>query len=333
MDAYPDGAVSVVPVYRRVFEEAPVAMALLDADLRIVEANRELVSMLGLQPGAVEGRPIDAVLSRGPRSRVGLMARKAVSGGGPVVVEHRYPRGDGLGGWARTSIRQVDDAGPGVRAVCVLQDLTNDQMALEEQRRQAELDPLTGLLNRRGGDRRIRGALERLAQSGPVAVIVCDVDRFKQVNDRFGHAAGDEVLASTAGRLRATIRGGDDVARMGGDEFIVVAKVSDEHEAAALADRCVRVVGQPLRLGGAGVGPERVTISAGVAVAHPGGPVEPRELIGAADRALYAAKSRGGAGWVLAVGEGGAVGGAAGGVGGAAGAGGGDRHGPTSGVL
>lgn len=290
-------------VYRRVFAEAPVAIALLNGELRLVDANRELVRILGRTGEELRGSPVTVLAAPPYPARLALMSQKAAAGGGPVVVEHRYLRSDGSEGWARTSIRRIDTGDPSVSMVCTMEDITSDLRALEEQRREAELDPLTGLLNRRGGDRRLKTALERLAQSGPVAVIICDADGFKEVNDRFGHGAGDEVLLGMAGRLRAAIRTGDDVARLGGDEFIVVARVADEREAVAVAERCVRTVGRPFRAGGFGELPQQVTLSAGVAVAYPNGPVDAGSLVAAADRALYEAKAEGGNRWVLARGR------------------------------
>lgn len=286
--------------YRRIFTDAPVAIAIIDCQLRITDVNSELRHMVGRSAQDLQGMSIDALASTRHPARLALMAQKAASGRGPVVVNHRYHRADGTEGWARTSIRRMDGADGTVDLVCVVQDLTNDQMALEEQKREAERDPLTGLLNRRGGDRRLRSALERMAEAGPVAVIVCDADRFKEVNDRFGHAAGDELLAGMAGRLRSAVRSSDEVARMGGDEFIVVARVANETEAAAIADRCVRTASGPFRLNLSDGRPEQVTLSAGVAVAYPGGPVEPGSLVAAADRALYAAKAEGGGRWKMA---------------------------------
>ncbi|HET6965059.1 MAG TPA: sensor domain-containing diguanylate cyclase [Acidimicrobiales bacterium] len=293
-------------LYRTVFDEAPVGMALLDDGLRLVDVNEELVRMVGRSRDELRGQPLTVLASQDQPGRLGLMARKAASGAAAgaaaVVVEHRYPRPGGAEGWARTSIRRIGGGDPVVSLVCTLEDLTSDQIALEEQRRQAELDPLTGLLNRRGGDRRLRGALEKLAQSGPVAVILCDADRFKEINDRFGHAAGDELLSGVASRLRAAIRSGDDVARIGGDEFIIVARVANSDEAAAIARRCIGTTSQPFAFRVEGHPPQEVTLSAGVAVAYPGGPVEPGSLLAAADRALYQAKAAGGGTWKLASG-------------------------------
>jgi diguanylate cyclase (GGDEF)-like protein/PAS domain S-box-containing protein len=289
--------------YQEVFASAPVAMALLDDGLRIVDVNGELQRMLGRGPEDLCGSSLAVVAAPPHPVRLLLLAQKAAAGEGPVVVDHRYVRPDGTEGSVRTSIRRLDTADPVISLVCTLEDFTNEQLALEEQRRQAELDPLTGLLNRRGGDRRLQAALTRMAEVGPVAVVICDADDFKQINDNHGHAAGDVVISGIAGRLRSALRAGDDVARLGGDEFIVVARVGNRSEAAAIAERCVRLVRQPLRALAAadsGGSPLRVTVSAGVAVADPGTDIDPAALLAAADKALYEAKAMGGDRWVLA---------------------------------
>lgn len=280
-------------LYQEVFEAAPAAMALLDADLRIVAVNPALGELLLRPPPELVGRHLAELSSSPHPARLALMAEKALTVGGVVAVEHRFSRGDGTEGWARSCLRRVGRGEAEVVLVVVMADMTSEQQALEQQRREAELDPLTGLLNRRGGDRRLRLALSRMAEQGPVAVIVTDADGFKEINDRFGHAAGDEVLLGIAGRLRGALRLGDDVARLGGDEFIVVARVSGEAEAVAVAERCVATVAAPIRSRRSGV-LHRVTLSAGVAVAYPDRPVDTEALIEAADRALYRAKAEGG---------------------------------------
>lgn len=281
------------------FLQAPLAMALADGGLRITVANRHLGELLGTAAGALVGVDLAALASpvgaaAGTPQRFALMAAKVLRLGGRATLEHRFASAAGPGGWARSHLSRIDVPGRPPRVMCVMEDITSDQQVLEAHRREAELDPLTGLLNRRGGDRRLHAALQRMAETGPVAVIVCDVDRFKEVNDTYGHPAGDDVLAGLAGRFCSVLRRGDDVARRGGDEFIVVARVAGWEEAAAIADRMVRTASHPWRGEG---GPRQVTISAGVAVAHPGRPVEAANLIRDADRALYRAKAAGGGRW------------------------------------
>jgi diguanylate cyclase (GGDEF)-like protein len=166
----------------------------------------------------------------------------------------------------------------------------------EIERLRAELaeeavrDPLTGLHNRRQLDRAL--AADRRSRVGDLesAVVVVDIDRFKDVNDRFGHAAGDEVLKAVADVLRRSTRDGDTVARMGGEEFVLVLPGAGAGQAAERAEEIRRDCAGLLHvLGGETV---TVTVSAGVAAGPLGGAASDA-LLDAADRALYAAKAAG----------------------------------------
>ncbi len=175
-----------------------------------------------------------------------------------------------------------------------------------ERLREASLvDPLTGLRNRRyvaetveallSETRRGASAALREGKAPPrVGVVLADVDRFKSVNDRFGHGTGDEVLKGVAASLRAAVRGGDVLARWGGEELLVLARVSSEEELAALLERLRAAVeeGVPPLPGG-----ERVTASLGASL-FPPLPARPellslREALALSDAALYEAKRAG----------------------------------------
>ncbi|MEM6635361.1 MAG: diguanylate cyclase [Pseudomonadota bacterium] len=160
----------------------------------------------------------------------------------------------------------------------------------------AVTDPLTGLYNRRYALNHLGRLAQRTAGTGrKFAVMVLDLDRFKSVNDDFGHAAGDAVLVAVAGCLQDNLRGADLVARFGGEEFLVAMPDTDEFEAQTVADRLRRKVAEmtiPTR-GGQNMS---VTLSIGLAVRDgtsndPQGAVQ--RAIGDADRALYGAKSGG----------------------------------------
>jgi diguanylate cyclase (GGDEF)-like protein/PAS domain S-box-containing protein len=149
-------------------------------------------------------------------------------------------------------------------------------------------DSLTGVANRAAFHER----LARVLAVGPpgVAVGFCDLDGFKQVNDDHGHHAGDEVLVQVAQRLGATLRSGDALARMGGDEFTVLWRdVPDRAAAEHAADRLLAAMEQPFVVA---TGDVRVGISVGIALARPGETAD--SLLSAADAALYDAKKRGG---------------------------------------
>lgn len=163
--------------------------------------------------------------------------------------------------------------------------------ALSEE---ANTDPLTGLANRRGFHPAAEATvLDCRARGLPVALIAFDLDRFKAINDRHGHEAGDEVLRRMGALLRRDRRAGDIAARLGGEEFILLCPGLDAAGAQGVADRLRaelrRDVPHP---GGAG---EAVTTSAGVAAVGPEKPVAlaVNRALGRADEALYAAKAAG----------------------------------------
>lgn len=149
-------------------------------------------------------------------------------------------------------------------------------------------DLLTGLANRRRWDAELAEACAAARRTGTsLAVVLADVDRFKQINDRYGHSGGDEALRLIAGALTARVRTGDDVARLGGDELAVLLPGTDLGRAVALAEE-LRVAALELDLPDAG--PGSLTLSLGVAVAT-GRDAVPELLTAEADAHLYRAKA------------------------------------------
>ena len=153
----------------------------------------------------------------------------------------------------------------------------------------ASHDPLTGAVNRLVlGDRLAQAFARRLRHGGHTFLAVVDVDRFKLLNDVHGHAAGDQVLVAVAQRLQTAVRSHDTVARVGGDEFVVVAELDDESEPAeALLDRLQEALSGPVAYGDQ---LRPVPVSIGGVLAHPGDDVE--SLLRRADAAMYADKAR-----------------------------------------
>jgi two-component system cell cycle response regulator len=154
-------------------------------------------------------------------------------------------------------------------------------------------DALTGLYNRRYALRHLDGLMRRVVSTGKtLGVLVCDLDRFKSVNDGFGHAAGDEVLKQFAQRATACMRNIDMLARMGGEEFVAFLPDTDGQTALRIAERLVKKVAEtPMIVDGAPNKELTVTVSVGVASTN----VEMAgdELIKLADAALYRAKESG----------------------------------------
>ncbi|MEV4515263.1 GGDEF domain-containing protein [Dactylosporangium sp. NPDC049525] len=154
---------------------------------------------------------------------------------------------------------------------------------------QAFHDNLTGLANRSLLREHLLHALTRARRGSPLAVLLIDLDGFKQVNDTFGHAAGDQLLAAVAQRLRDGVRGADTAARLGGDEFAVVLDGMDAAEdAAVVAGRLLAAVQARVRVAGTELTPHA---SVGVACWHGQAGID--ELLHDADTAMYAAKSAG----------------------------------------
>ncbi len=154
--------------------------------------------------------------------------------------------------------------------------------------REAQTDSLTGLYNHRYFHERLRRELTRAASEHEnVALVMLDIDDFKKVNDVFGHAVGDEVLAELADHLRATVRTSDVVCRIGGEEFAVILPGSHEEQAVALATRLVTRLDAVARdLAG------KISVSIGIAQG-PQHAANPRELVACAEAAMMTAKARG----------------------------------------
>ncbi|MBM7852222.1 diguanylate cyclase (GGDEF)-like protein/PAS domain S-box-containing protein [Methylopila capsulata] len=206
----------------------------------------------------------------------------------------RHKTGDWVWVLDRGKIVQRDAQGHAVRAVGTLTDISerkNLEQALEHL---ATHDPLTGLANRGVFERGLLRSSARLDRmGGRIAVVLIDLDHFKQVNDTFGHAAGDALLQETAIRLRTSARADDLVARLGGDEFAIIASGQTAAEFDTLAERLCAVLAEPVFGVGFEVTP---SVSIGVAVAGVGAQVDD-DLVVRADRALYAAKKAGRGTW------------------------------------
>ena len=178
-----------------------------------------------------------------------------------------------------------------VRTGARIVELQEQLIAAREQLRiQATHDALTGLLNRAAFFETFEKEVSRARrQRGPLALIMADLDRFKEINDRYGHLTGDMVLREAACRLRASLRAFDVIGRYGGEEFIVLAPGCATSDAEALAERfrasiCAPAFDVP-------AGPIHVTMSLGVAATSDMN--ESARLLSAADEALYRAKDRG----------------------------------------
>lgn len=190
----------------------------------------------------------------------------------------------------RTDVRRADEIGN-------LADAFNDMAKDIEQTHQhlaslSERDPLTGMLNRRGFDSRLERHLKQAEAAGTeLALVMVDIDRFKSINDTYGHATGDQVLVAVADTIRNCLRAGDFSARFGGEEFIICLPDKSRDTGLSVAER-IREAIDRLPLITANGEHIHVTASAGVAT-YPTCGYSRNALVEAGDAALYAAKSNG----------------------------------------
>jgi diguanylate cyclase (GGDEF)-like protein len=194
--------------------------------------------------------------------------------------------------WMRLSINTVGNNGRPRRIFGAKQDITSDRQAMESLRRQAETDPLTGLANRSVFQARYREIVgDSLNHGFASALVLIDLDGFKQLNDTLGHLAGDACLCEVAQRLRQAFHHAGLVARLGGDEFAIILRApANPARIAHVLQQTVVMLSRPLFWNGL-----RIEVSASIGAALIGRPHRRRiaDLLAEADIALYDAKAAG----------------------------------------
>ena len=249
---------------------------IIHRDGLVLDANSALCGMAGTSSEALRGKPLSDLFETyaGPcgagREELDLRSND----GGPVPVE--------------VLSRSIDYRGEPADLLAV-RDLTERRAAEARILHLAHHDVLTGLANRTLLNERLLHAFMAAERSGQsIAALCLDLDRFKAVNDTLGHAAGDTLLKKVAGRLREAVRAGDTVARIGGDEFVIVQAGGPQPEAATtLAARIIETVSAPYDLDG-----QQASIGTSVGIAlYPQDALGASDLLKRADVALYRAKS------------------------------------------
>jgi diguanylate cyclase (GGDEF)-like protein/PAS domain S-box-containing protein len=254
-------------------------MALFNTDGEYVRVNAALCTLLGRTQDDLIGIRDQELTHPDDRQSDVDAAWRILNGElSSWQCEKRFVQPDGTIVWTLASLTFLrDEHGRPLCWVGQFQDVT-------DLRRMASRDPLTDALNRRAFD----AELARCAASGvQAALLLLDLDGFKEINDAHGHHAGDELLRQTADTIRGRLRHDDVLARLGGDEFVVLLPQTDLEQAALVAeDLALLVAGQRFHFDGV----ERaVTASVGLAPVS-----EPLLTLSAADRAMYAAKAVGG---------------------------------------
>ena len=254
---------SALALLRTFVDATPVGLGYWDLDLRYRWLNTALAELSGLPVAEHLGRRVAEISDLTPA--VALNLHRVLLSGRPVD-DIGLTSGERVWTSSYFPVRY----GPrllGVGGVVI--DVTEQREAARALSRSATHDALTGLPNRALFSDRLEVALAQAERGGGVvAVLFCDVDRFKMLNDSFGHPAGDALLRTSGERLSGVVRGGDTVARLGGDEFaLLCTELTDAEEAKSVGERVCAVMREPIRVG------ERLitsTMSVGVAVCTPG---------------------------------------------------------------
>ena len=277
--------------YRMLAENSSDFLARHAPDGTYRYASPASVAITGYAPDELIGTSPFRLVPDEDRAATTEFARRLTERDEPATVAFRLRCKDGQLRWLETTARAVRDD-VGVRElVSVTRDISDRKQAELELSHAALHDSLTGLPNRALFLDRLGLALRRTERrSGSVAVLFCDLDRFKVVNDSLGHDAGDRLLVDVAQRIGAALRPSDTVARFGGDEFTILCEdIAGEIEAATIAQRIVDVFREPFQLED---GEVFLATSLGIAIAR-GADDRAEDLIRDADAAMYRAKERG----------------------------------------
>ena len=274
------------------FEHNMQGIFVSDAKNRIVLVNRAFEAITGYPQEGLIGKTPASLAAEPQEPEFLLRALEAMARSGAWDGEFRCRRRDGSVFPARLAMRRVKDAGGATLThVCTLSDISAHKQGVEDLRRQAQHDPLTGLANRSLLHDRLQQAIASCNRSGGrLAVLFLDLDRFKTINDSLGHATGDKLLQHAARKLKTCVREEDTVARIGGDEFVVVLRnVSDVQGAVQVARKIGHEIHGPYRIEGRDL---TVTTSIGISI-YPDDEGDEYSMIQHADTAMYQAKERG----------------------------------------
>jgi diguanylate cyclase (GGDEF)-like protein/PAS domain S-box-containing protein len=279
--------------FRLAFEAAPVGMSVVDMrdePGRFLRVNAALCRMLAYSRDELLATTFAAITHPEHRDDDLSALHRAIEGKQQNYrAEKRYLRSDGDPVWVSINMSVVNDAdGAALFAITQFEDIGDRRKAHLELSRRARLDPLTGLLNRSSLLERVDAAITAAQQTGcPGALLFCDLDGFKPVNDTHGHAVGDRLLAVIARRLESQVRGEDTAARFGGDEFVIVANALGDGDLDDLERRLRTAVATPVDINGTLIS---VTMTIGHVSIDPLGIHSPASLLESADAAMYLLK-------------------------------------------
>ncbi|MGX4642780.1 sensor domain-containing protein [Massilia sp. SYSU DXS3249] len=272
--------------FRNLFQHAADSIIITDSELRIIAANSRACSNFGYTEEefrTLHVRDIDSGYAYD--AELGL----ALEEGHTQLLRIEKRRRDGSTFPADVHISRFEDGGKEFFQA-IIRDVTEREEAQDRLRTLATHDTLTGLPNRALLNERVQHMFDACPRNASVAAIFLDLDRFKEVNDSFGHEFGDVLLCEVAARLRRVIRPTDVIARLGGDEFVIAAHCASGRDAAArISDKLLDVLTTPISIAG-----QDVIIGASIGISlFPCDAPTKEQLFQAADTAMYRAKAAG----------------------------------------
>ncbi len=278
--------------YRRIVQTAQEGIWIIDAEHRTTFANARLAEMLGCTIETLLESPLFDFMDEEWRQ----IALKGLARRRQGIAEQHDFKFRRLGGgevWALLSTNPIFDAqGQYAGALAMVADITERKRMEQDLQRLATQDPLTGLFNRRYFLAIAAREFERSQRyRRPLALLVLDLDRFKRINDAYGHAVGDQVLLAVVQVLRAGLRQVDIPCRYGGEEFVVLLPETEPPTARVVAERlCAALAAEPVATEW---GPVPVTVSIGVAALADDPHSTLEQLLERADQAMFGAKQAG----------------------------------------
>ena len=276
--------------FRRIVHSAEEGIWEIDAQALTSFVNPKMAHMLGFQIEDMLGQPLASFMDEEGRA---ILERNIARREEGIAERHEFKflRRDGSALWATLATNPIFDSGGGyLGALALVSDITTQRIASERIWRQANVDQLTGLPNRHMFLDRLHHEARRARRDGKcLALLFIDLDHFKQVNDRLGHAKGDMLLRQAARRISERVRVTDTVARLGGDEFtVILAGMAQPGGIERVLQELVAALAAPFMLDG-----DSAQISASVGVAlYPADAEATATLLRHADQAMYAAKAQ-----------------------------------------
>jgi diguanylate cyclase (GGDEF)-like protein/PAS domain S-box-containing protein len=278
---------------RDIVDNAAEGIVVYDRELNYLVWNHFMENLTGLSADAVVGKPALETFPHLAEQKVDVLLRRALAGetvSSPDV--HYHVPSTGRRGWVSSLYRpHTGEDGQVIGVIAWIRDVTDRKAAEQQIEFQAYHDSVTGLANRRLFHEHLSLAVALAGRRDAlVAVLFLDLDHFKIINDSLGHSVGDELLREVARRLKAVVREGDTVARVGGDEFtIVLQELPRRDGAGVVAEKVLRTIAEPAEVSG-----HRLYITASIGITiFPDDGEDAESLLKNADGAMYRAKDAG----------------------------------------